>query len=296
MNNVSPLSSLVVLLSSLSITQACAVEALEPPAALPSLTEQADSMKLGQMWFGKRVVVDTWDIVTSPLDWDGRSWGVAGLAVGGVIVSGLMLDKNAQSESQESRSADKDRWSGAWGQLGTVYSVAALGAAGAYGWIADDERGVNVLIDGLESSIIASGILSPLLKFTVGRSRPNQTEQDSDEFNPFSGNSSFPSGHATQAFTVASVLAFSFDDQPVVGGLAFVLATGVGLSRINDDMHYVSDVVAGAILGTWVGYEVVHYNRRRRGEEVQRSRAITDATMNVIFDGDRKGISLTWHW
>ena len=296
MNNVSPLSSLVVLLSSLSITQACAVEALGPPAALPSLTEQADSLKLGQMWFGKRVVVDTWDIVTSPLDWDGRSWGVAGLAVGGVIVSGLMLDKNAQSESQESRNADKDRWSGTWGQLGTVYSVAALGAAGAYGWIADDERGVNVLIDGLESSIIASGILSPLLKFTVGRARPNQTEQDSDEFNPFSGNSSFPSGHATQAFTVASVVAFSFDDQPVVGGLAFALATGVGLSRINDDMHYVSDVVAGAILGTWVGYEVVHYNRRRRGEEVQRSRAITDATMNVIFDGDRKGISLTWHW
>ena len=92
------------------------------------------------------------------------------------------------------------------------------------------------------------------------------------------------------------MLAFSFDDQPVVGGLAFATAAGVGLSRINNDAHYVSDVVAGAILGTWVGYEVVHYNRRRRGEEVQRSRAITDATMNVIFDGDRKGISLTWHW
>ena len=296
MNNLSPLGSLIVLLSSLSITQACAAEELGPPAPLPSLTEQADSLKLGQVWFGKRVVVDTWDIVTSPLDWDGRSWGVAGLAVGSVVVSGLFLDKAAQSESQESRTSDKDRWSGTWGELGTVYSVAVLGAAGAYGWIADDERGVNVMIDGLESTVIASGILCPLLKYTVGRARPNETAQDSDVFAPFSGAASFPSGHTTQAFTIASVLAFSFDDQPVVGGLAFATAAGVGLSRINNDAHYVSDVVAGAILGTWVGYEVVHYNRRRRGEEVQRSRAITDATMNVIFDGDRKGISLTWHW
>jgi membrane-associated phospholipid phosphatase len=250
----------------------------------------------GQVWFGKRVVVDTWDIVTSPFDWSGKEWAVAGGAVGAVTLSYLFLDQHFQDESQETRSASKDRWSGAWGQLGTIYSFAVLGAAGAYGWIADDDRGVNVLVDGLEATVIASGILCPILKFTVGRSRPNQTEGDTDVFNPFSGAASFPSGHTTQAFTVASVLAFSFDEQPVVGGVAFVVASGVGLSRINDNAHYVSDVVAGAILGTWVGYEVVQYNKRRRGEDAERSRGVTDAKLDLILSGDRQGISLTWHW
>jgi len=268
-----------------------------PVAELPADSDDTDDrVGTGQFWFGKRVVVDTWDIVSSPFDWSGKEWAIAGAAVGATVATGLFVDRHFQDESQESRSPDKDRWSGAWGQLGTLYSIGVLGAAGAYGWIADDDRGVNVMIDGLEASVIASGILSPILKYTVGRGRPNHSGQDSDEFSPFGGDASFPSGHTTQAFTVAAVLAFSFDDQPVVGGLAFALASGVGMSRINDNAHYASDVVAGAILGTWVGYEVVHYNRRRRGEEVERSRRITDASVDLIFDSDRKGLSFTWHW
>lgn len=267
-----------------------------PPIPMPAAGMPDDITDGGQVWFGKRIVVDTWDIVTSPFDWSGKEWAVAGAAVGATVATGLFVDRYFQDESQETRTDNKDRWSGTWGELGTIYSVAVLGAAGTYGWIADDERGVNVLVDGLEASVIASVILSPILKYTVGRSRPNQAGQDSDAFEPFSGELSFPSGHATQAFTVAAVVAFSFDDQPVVGGLAFALASGVGLSRINDNAHYASDVVAGAILGTWVGYEVVHYNRRRRGEEAQRSRGITDATVDLILERDRHGISLTWHW
>lgn len=266
-----------------------------PPVATPPANDEDEPIN-SQVWFGKRVVVDTWDIVSSPFDWSSKEWAVAGVAVGATFATGLYVDRHFQDESQESRSSDKDRWSGAWGQLGTIYSIAALGAAGTYGWIADDDRSVNVMVDGLESSIIASGILCPILKYTVGRARPNHSGQDSDEFSPFGGDASFPSGHTTQAFTVASVLAFSYDDRPVIGGLAFAVAGGVGLSRINDDMHYASDVLAGAILGTWVGYEVVHYNRRRRGEEAPRSRSITDASVDLILESDRKGLSFTWHW
>ncbi len=264
-----------------------------PPA---TLQEDAAELGLGQVWFGKRVVVDTWGIVSSPVDWSGREWAIAGGAVAATVATGLFVDRRFQSESQESRSSEKDRWSGAWGELGTIYSLVALGGAGMYGWIADDDRGVNVMIDGLEATVISSVILAPILKFTVGRARPTDTAQDSDVFGPFGGDLSFPSGHTTQAFTVASVLAFSFDDQPLIGGIAFALATGVGLSRINSDAHYASDVVAGAILGTWVGYEVVHYNRRRRGEEAERSRGITDPKVDLILTADRQGISLTWHW
>jgi membrane-associated phospholipid phosphatase len=286
-----------------SLMLAVEIDPLTDPLGLGSPAPQVpaeglpdDTVGGGQIWFGKRLVVDTWDIVSSPFDWSGKEWAIAGTAVGATVATGLFVDRYFQDESQESHNPDKDRWSGTWGELGTLYSIGVLGAAGAYGWIADDERGVNVLVDGLEASVIASLVLAPILKYTVGRSRPNQTGQDSDVFQPFSGEASFPSGHTTQAFTVASVLAFSFDDQPVVGCVAFAVATGVGLSRINADRHYASDVMGGAILGTWVGYEVVHYNRRRRGEEAARSHGITDAKLDLILEPDRQGISLTWHW
>lgn len=279
----------------------CAVEpdpfadalALQGPVPRAAEAEPLAEVAGGQFWFGKRVVVDTWSIVSSPFDWSGREWAIAGGAVVVTVASGLWLDREFQSESQESRSPDKDRWSGTWGQLGTVYSFVVLGAAGTYGWLADDPRGVDVLVDGLEASVIASGILSPLLKYAVGRSRPYQTAQDTDAIHPFSGASSFPSGHTTQAFTIASVVACTYDDQPLVGGVAFVVATGVGLSRINNNAHYASDVVAGAILGTWVGYEVVRANRARRGAPMGQAKGFT---WDLLVASDRQGITATWRW
>ena len=271
--------------------------AWESTLQTPDTTENsAPGDDRGQLWFGKRVVVDTWGILSSPVDWSGSEWALAGAAVGGTVAVGILFDGSAQSESQENRGKNRDRWSGTWGELGTIYSFVVLGAAGTYGWISGDDRGVNVMIDGLESTVIASVIIAPTLKFIVGRERPSEAGDDSDVFAPFSGNASFPSGHATQAFTVASVFAFTYDDHPLVGGVAFTLAAGVGLSRINSNAHYASDVVAGAILGTWVGYEVVHFNRRRRGEEVERSHGVTDAKVGVILDSDRRGLSLTWNW
>ena len=60
--------------------------------------------------------------------------------------------------------------------------------------------------------------------------------------------SSFPSGHATSAFTAATLLA---------GGPAtpvwFVLAAAVASSRVYTRMHHTSDVVAGAALGVVLG-------------------------------------------
>ncbi len=250
----------------------------------------------GQFWFGKRVVVDTWNIIASPLDWSGPEWALAGGAVAVTAASGFLFDRESRSESQEQRNDDNDRWAGNWGQLGTYYSLGALGAAGLYGWMGNDERGVDAMVDGIEASIIASGIIAPALKFTVGRYRPNRTAGDSDKFDPFSSNYSFPSGHTTQAFTIASVLAFSFEEQPVVGVTSFLAATGVGLSRIHNDAHYVSDVVAGAIIGTWVGYEVVRYNQSRRGTRPSDKTTFWSPKLNVIYDGDRKGLSFTWNY
>lgn len=116
--------------------------------------------------------------------------------------------------------------------------------------------------DGLAASAIASGAITPLLKFALGRPRPSETA-GTVEFGE--GGVSFPSGHATQAFAVASVVASHYESIWVKVG-AYGLASLVGWSRMHDRAHYASDVVAGALIGIVVGKAVVrlHENQRFR--------------------------------
>lgn len=58
--------------------------------------------------------------------------------------------------------------------------------------------------------------------------------------------SSFPSGHASAAFTAAGILS---DDDPALRPLLYSLAVVVASSRIHTRMHHPSDVLGGAIVG-----------------------------------------------
>jgi undecaprenyl-diphosphatase len=61
---------------------------------------------------------------------------------------------------------------------------------------------------------------------------------------------SFPSGHALNAFAAGSVLALSF---PPLAPALLLLALSVGASRVVLGLHFVSDVLAGAALGSLIG-------------------------------------------
>lgn len=60
---------------------------------------------------------------------------------------------------------------------------------------------------------------------------------------------SYPSGHTSAAFATAGSLAYAYGWE--AGIPAYVGATLVGLSRIKDNRHWASDIVAGAALGTY---------------------------------------------
>ncbi len=65
---------------------------------------------------------------------------------------------------------------------------------------------------------------------------------------------SFPSGHTSQAFFLATVLAQHFHAGAALALLFYTLALLVGLTRIYVGAHYPRDVLAGAILGTAWGF------------------------------------------
>ncbi|WP_374000166.1 phosphatase PAP2 family protein [Bdellovibrio bacteriovorus] len=62
---------------------------------------------------------------------------------------------------------------------------------------------------------------------------------------------SFPSGHASSAFATASSLAYAYGYK--AGIPAYAAASFVALSRVNENIHWLSDVVAGAALGIYWG-------------------------------------------
>jgi len=100
------------------------------------------------------------------------------------------------------------------------------------------------------SSILLSGILVNILKAIFGRARPWLLESDIYGFFPFTMDSyyaSFPSGHTTTAFAVATALFVLFPRYKVIW---YSYGVTIAIARIGFFDHYLSDVLAGAMLGT----------------------------------------------
>lgn len=98
---------------------------------------------------------------------------------------------------------------------------------------------------------IYSGVSAQFLKNIVREPRPNDWHD----------RVSFPSGHTTTAFAFAS--AVLMDHGWMWGVPAIAMATFVGYSRMNDNKHYIHDVVGGATLG--IGYGLgIYYSMRNR--------------------------------
>ncbi len=101
-------------------------------------------------------------------------------------------------------------------------------------------------------ALIASGLVSRVIKILVARPRPRMLPDAVDSWWPSlaSAYHSFPSGHATSAFTLAAVLAVA---APSGRWVFYALAGVIAFSRVAVDAHFVSDVVAGGLLGWATG-------------------------------------------
>lgn len=108
------------------------------------------------------------------------------------------------------------------------------------------------------------GLVANIAKRLIGRARPvvydgNGTLAFQSIFNDWQFQS-FPSGHSTTIFAFAMVVSFLW---PKLFWPAIVVAVLVGVSRLAVGMHYPTDVVAGAVLGTMGAYLVRLYFARR---------------------------------
>ena len=105
-------------------------------------------------------------------------------------------------------------------------------------------------------ALIDSGLLEAGLKTISQRQRP-PVDHSSGEF--FQGGTSFPSGHAIGAWTLATVIDQEYGHhRPLVRFGVYGLATVVSLSRFTGRNHFLSDVLVGSAMGYGIGRYVYH--------------------------------------
>ena len=185
----------------------------------------------------------------------------------------------------------------------------------------DLHRAHNLALGGVEA-VLMTYTLTSLLKLSVGRLRPNFRDRatryycnpdggnqrdlpgmdcsqvdadgaylDAHEFQ--SGHRSFPSGHSSSSFALATYFALYLGGEMVWGdhatqgsvplGAAMMaglmgLATTVGATRVSDGQHHIDDVAAGAALGMASSalFYFLHFNTR--GQAIYRGLTVIPTT------------------
>lgn len=115
----------------------------------------------------------------------------------------------------------------------------------------------NVRIMGVEAffALTLSQIMVHSLKRILSRERPYKIIEQLNTFGINLKDYSFPSGHTTASFSIATTIALNM---PRLSIIVFTIAIIVGISRIYLGVHYPTDVAAGILLGVGTAL-LVHY-------------------------------------
>ena len=104
-----------------------------------------------------------------------------------------------------------------------------------------------------------TGLYKNAANVVVGRARP--FEKKGPYFFQYDGGTSFPSGHSSNIFQLATVISHHVGYKPV-SVVVYALAASTALERLDSNSHWPSDVFIGAAFGTAVARSIV-----KRGEE-----------------------------
>src|SRR6185369_8208882 len=218
----------------------------QTPAPTPTLERE----------FFKNILSDQKAIWTAPfhLERSDMKWAVpAGIGFMALVTTDRITgDEILESEGQVKASQGISN-------AGSVYALAA--AASTFYLIGRKKNDYRARETGLLSAeaMINSIIVEGALKGITQRARPLDGHGRSEFFD---GGSSFPSGHATQAWAVATVIAHEYKDRPAVQIAAYGIASAVSVARFTGHNHYISDVLAGSALGFGIGKFVYHAHHR----------------------------------
>jgi membrane-associated phospholipid phosphatase len=217
-----------------------------------------DTERLGPLLrkLSGNIVLDQKEIWTSPFRMKKKDlfWWVSIPAATTALV---LTDDESSQVFRNSRG--QVTWGNRLSNIGASYTLIPL-VAGFYGYGVwrDNPKAREVGVLGAQT-LLDSLIVVMILKTATGRNRP-ESKSEPGEF--FEGGASFPSGHTTEMWSFASLLANEYGQKnKTVPIVAYSLASVVSLSRYAAQKHYASDIFLGAAVGYFIGRYVYWTHR-----------------------------------
>jgi len=197
--------------------------------------------------FLKNILKDQCAIWTSPARLDAGDAKV--LIPLGAITAGLISQDHWLSSRVGTRGSLPPISRGV-SEVGTAYG---LGGTAAAFYIAGHATGNKRAKEtGLLAfqALINNIIVTKTIKAVMRRNRPD-FEDGRGRF--FKEGESFFSGHSSSSWAVATVIAYEYQDKPVVRYGAFAAAAAISLSRYSARRHFLSDILVGSAVGFYIG-------------------------------------------
>jgi membrane-associated phospholipid phosphatase len=198
---------------------------------------------------------DSKSFVVSPAKWRTKQWIEFGV-VSGAGVLAYTQDEKIQKYFVAHQSETADNLSKYVFEPFGSFSPIIIGGLYLGGRLAKNHRLAGTSLTAAKALIVSS-VSANIVKQLTHRHRPYQDDipDHANWDGPFSNfeYNSFPSGHSTAAFSMATVYAMEYSSTIWVPALAYTLATGTAVSRLYDNKHWASDVVIGSALGFVTG-------------------------------------------
>ena len=221
------------------------------------------------------LICDASSFFTAPLRFGREEWSYTA----GILGATALLFTSDAAIQQTISIAERSSINGDFWDIPTVYGSIHL-AGGltlttyATGLITGNQE-MRVTGRLLGESLLLAGIPTLAIKYFTARARP-YTGMGSWRFNGFLWSvamQSFPSGHASVAFAISTVLAERADNIWARVGL-YGLASLTVLARVRNNQHWFSDVVVGAGLGLAAGLHVTAREEQRTSPHATECRVI----------------------
>ncbi|MEO8130957.1 MAG: phosphatase PAP2 family protein [Bryobacteraceae bacterium] len=210
------------------------------------------------------------------------------------LITGALIATDRRTSQALPNTRDQTTWSLRVSQIGTAYSLAGM-AATTYviGRISGDSKARETGFLGIEA-IAHSQLVTLVIKEASQRTRPADAFANNVGGTGFfrSGNS-FPSGHASGSFALATVFAYEYGhDHRWVPYASYGLASVVAASRLSGEKHWLSDLFVGSSTGFLIGRFVYKTHHDFRADD-GRSRT---AMLMPQFGVSTHGANLAWNW
>ena len=206
-------------------------------------------------------------LVKAPMYFNKNDWRNLGLVVGSTALL-FMVDKNVRQIASKNQTSLNSKIFNLDKYYGNIYAGVLSFGSYALGLTLNNDKIRKIGLHSMEA-FFYSGLITQIIKFSIGRRRPYMGNSNLI-FKPFRLNNdyfSLPSGHATVAFAVSTVMAKSVNN--IFWKIFWYAAAGlVAGSRVYHNQHWISDVFLGFAVGYSVGdfvvkLDVKDYNNNR---------------------------------